>query len=204
MNYHNVSGAGTRFAKGNSPKHVFVFGAGLSMPAGLPPANALLKRAISWKASTPNRISTTLIDVFCDYFYPGLNRSRGEFPDAEDMLGMMDAAQEYDGVRGRGRGYRWRTGYISDTRRQLVRLICEFLWSFQSEVTFDKIGYIRNLVREYRSNTIFVSFNYDLLLEVALTYEEIEFSYAIDRNESSRNVVLKPHGSYKLVLSSRI
>jgi hypothetical protein len=82
-----------------------------------------------------------------------------------------------------------------DARKQLVRLISEFLWSFQTETSFQKIDFIRNLVRQHRSRTIFVSFNYDLLLETALTLESIEFSYAIDKSDSSRNVVLKPHGS---------
>ena len=108
---------------------------------------------------------------------------------------MMDAASEYEGVRGGGRGYKWRAGYISDARRQLTRLIAEFLWSFQNESTLEKIKHIRNIVRRYDSNTVFVTFNYDVLLETALTYEGINFSYAIDKENDMRNVVLKPHGS---------
>src|ERR1043165_8876474 len=109
--YSNISEAGTRFAKGHSPKHVFVFGAGLSVPAELPAAAHLLRRAIMWNLTRAKPISTNLVDSFCDYFYPSLNRSKSEFPDAEDMLGLMDAAQEYDGIRGRGRCHKWRTGY---------------------------------------------------------------------------------------------
>ncbi len=195
FSYKNISEAGTRFAKGHSPKHVFVFGAGLSVPAGAPSATHLLKRAILWNLAARKSINTNLVDSFCDYFYPSLTRAKAEFPDAEDMLGLMDAAQEYDSIRGRGRGYKWRAGYLLDARRQLVRLLGEFLWSFQNEGTFKKILFIRNVVRKYPSNTVFVTFNYDLLLETALTQENIEFSYAVDKNNSSRNVVLKPHGS---------
>ena len=165
------------------------------MPAGTPSAAHLLKRAVLWNLDARNPIKTTLVDSFCDYFYPSLTRAKAEFPDAEDMLGLMDAAQEYDTIRGRGRGYKWRTGYLSDARRQLVRLIGEFLWSFQNEETFKKIQFIRNIVRNNPSNTIFVTFNYDLLLETALTQENIKFSYAVDKTNGSRNVVLKPHGS---------
>lgn len=195
MTYQNITDAGTRFTKGHSPRHVFVFGAGLSVPASLPPAASLLKRSFAWKSGFKNDINTNLIEAFCDYFYPGIDRTKGNYPDAEDMLGMMEAAQEYDGVRGRGRGYRWRAGYIADARKQLVRLLGEFLWSFQREELFGKIDHIRNIVRAHNSNTVFVTFNYDLLLETALTLEGIEFSYAIDRKNSTRNVVLKPHGS---------
>lgn len=195
LSYSNISEAGTRFAKGNSPKHVFVFGAGFSVPAGAPAAAHLLRRAILWNLSREKPISTKLVDSFCDYFYPSLSRHKDEFPDAEDMLGLMDAAQEYDGIRGRGRGYKWRTGYLVDARRQLVRLIGEFLWSFQNESTFSKIQFIRNIVRSHRSHTVFVTFNYDLLLETALTQESVEFSYALDKTNSGRNVILKPHGS---------
>lgn len=195
MTVHTVSDAGTRFAGGRSPKQAFVFGAGVSIPATLPSAQALLKRAMSWKISADKKINTNLVEAFCDYFYPGFDRTRGQFPDAEDMLGMMDAAKEYSGVRGGGRGYKWRTGYILDARRQLVRLIGEYLWSFQNEQMIERIGYLRNIVRQNNADTIFISFNYDLLLETALTLEGIEFSYAIDKKHHSRNVILKPHGS---------
>ena len=195
LSYKNISEAGTRFAKGHSPKQVFVLGAGFSIPAGAPSAAHLLKRAALWNIATKRPINTNLVNSFCDYFYPSLVRAKAEFPDAEDMLGMMDAAQEYDSIRGRGRGYKWRTGYLLDARRQLVRLIGEFLWSFQDAAKFEKLGFIRNIVRRHPSNTIFVTFNYDLLLETALTLEGVEFSYAVDKTNSSRNVILKPHGS---------
>jgi hypothetical protein len=193
MSFCDIDDGGTRFVKGHTPKNVFVFGAGISVPAGLPPASVLLKRALLWNAT--HGLNTKLIEDFCEYFYPGLVRSRGEVPDVEDMLGMMDAAQEYAGVRGGGRGYRWRAGFVSNARRQLTRLIGEYLWSFQTRDTFDKIAHIRNIVRDHRSRTIFVTFNYDLLLETALTYEGIEFSYAIDKANNARNVIIKPHGS---------
>jgi len=195
LTFSNVPDAGTRFTKGSSPKNVFVFGAGLSVPATLPPANALLKRAIVWKLSSAPTVNINLIEAFCDYFYPGLQRPRGEYPDVEDMLGMMEAAQDYDSVRGRGRGYRWRAGYIADARKQLTRLIGEFLWSFQRDEIFKKAEHVRNIVKKYKFDTVFVTFNYDLLLETALTQERIDFSYAIDKTNTSRNIVLKPHGS---------
>jgi hypothetical protein len=165
LTYENISDAGTRFAKGHSPRHVFVFGAGLSMPAGPPSAFHLLKRATLWNLGARKPLNTNLVDSFCDYFYPSLIRAKGQFPDAEDMLGLMEAAKDYDSIRGRGRGYRWRKGYLLDARTQLVRLLSEFLWSFQNENTFRKIQFIRNLVRGHPTHTVFVTFNYDLLLE---------------------------------------
>lgn len=195
LTFSDVPDAGTRFAKGAAPRNVFVFGAGLSIPAALPPANALLKRAVIWRNATKPTLNINLVEEFCDYFYPGIHRVHGDYPDVEDMLGMMEAALDYSGVRGRMRGYRWRSGYILDARRQLTRLICEFLWSFQRDAIFDKISYIRNIVRQHKFDTVFVTFNYDLLLETALSQESIDFSYAIDKTNTSRNVVLKPHGS---------
>ncbi|HZQ12221.1 MAG TPA: SIR2 family protein [Pseudolabrys sp.] len=195
LSYKNVSETGTRFAKGDNPKHVFVFGAGLSIPAGAPSAAHLLRRASLWNVENSIDLNTNLVDSFCDYFYPNLARLKGEFPDAEDMLGLMDAAEEYDGIRGRGRGYKWRAGYLLDARRQLIRLISEYLWSFQNEETLRRIQFIRNIARKNPTRTVFVTFNYDLLLETALTQEGIDFSYALDRNNPTRNVVLKPHGS---------
>lgn len=202
MNFSNIADAGTRFRKGYSPKNVFVFGAGLSIPAGLPAAASLLKRAFNWKEEFALTLNTTLIEDLCDYFYPGLQRSMDQYPDAEDLLGMMESARAYDSVRGRGRGYRWRSGYISDAQRQLSRLLGEFLWSFQRNEMIDRISHIRNIVRDHKANTIFVTFNYDLLLEMALTLEGIEFSYAIDKKDNDRNVILKPHGSINWSLPS--
>ena len=195
LTFSDIFEAGTRFGKGLNPENVYVFGASLSIPAALPPANALLKRAVNWKSSDPSTFKINMIEAFCDYFYPGLKRSKDEYPEVEDMLGMMEAAQEYDSVRAKLRGYRWRSGYIADARKQLTRLIGEFLWSFQREEVLARIQHIRNIVRKHKFDTIFVSFNYDLLLETALTLEKIDFSYAIDRENTSRNVVLKPHGS---------
>jgi hypothetical protein len=195
LTFSPIVESGTRFAKGDSPKNVFVFGAGLSVPAGCPPANALLKRAIVWKSSTKQTTNINLIEEFCDYFYPGVQRSRGEYPDVEDMLGMMEAAQAYANIRGGHTGYRWRAGFIADARTQLTRLIGEFLWSFQDSSLFAKIAHIRNIVRQHKFDTVYATFNYDILLETALTLEKIDFSYAIDRFNTSRNIVLKPHGS---------
>ena len=195
LTFSNVPDAGTASpratAHGTSSYLVLDF----SVPAALPPANALLKRAIVWRSTAAPALKINLIEAFCDYFYPGLRRAHDEYPDVEDMLGMMEAAQDYDNVRGGGRGYRWRAGYIADARRQLTRLIGEFLWSFQRDEIFDKIAHMRNIVRKHKFETVFVTFNYDLLLETALTLERIDFSYAIDKTNTSRNIVLKPHGS---------
>jgi SIR2-like domain len=193
LQFTNIGG--TRFVKDGAPKEVYVLGAGVSMPAGLPAATTLWREASLWNKARPAPFKTNFLDELTAYFYPSLSQSRAEYPDVEDMLGMIQAAEEYDHIRGNGRGYRWRTGLLEIAKRQLTYLIGQFLWSFQNDGTGLKIAYLRRIVSLRTSNVVYVSFNYDLLLETALTLEGVPFTYAIDRERPGSVIVLKPHGS---------
>lgn len=165
------------------------------MPAGLPSAANLWKMASEWNNAQKVPLKVNLVEQLVEYFYPKFARDRLKFPDVEDMLGMIQAAAEYEKIRGNARGYKWRHGFLDDAKRQLVKLVGMYLWSFQGPDLFRKIDYLRRMVKRSPDRVVYVTFNYDLLLETALTLENIQFTYSIDRDRPESVVVLKPHGS---------
>lgn len=188
---------GTRFAKEHVPNETIVIGAGLSKAFGLPLADELLPMLAEWhSARSVDRLD--LIYDFLEFFYPLFDRSTNmHFPPAEDVLGMLDTAAAYAEIRGRSRGYRWRKGRVSDTSRRFNRLLGEFLWSYQepyAKGADSTLSALRAFVRTRGNNIVYVTFNYDLLLETALSLEGMPYTYTLDQTQR-RIVVLKPHGS---------
>ena len=185
----------TSFPKGHRPTEVVIIGAGLSKTFGLPLANELLEFMVTWHRRRPTANKLDFIFDFIEDFYPTFDRGRKWFPQAEDVLGMLDVAETYIKLRSRGRGYPWRPGKVQDVRSRFIRMLGEYLWSFQ-ELTKSG-GYLHSLrkfVRKIGTRVVYVTFNYDLLLETALSLENIPYAYAL-HFKSDYVSVLKPHGS---------
>ena len=145
-----------------------------------------------WHAVRPTADKLFQIEKFIEYFYP--NQFAGQYPDAEDVLGMMDVIEVYNGIRSDMRGNRWRSGRIRDIRESLTRLLGEYLWSFQESLDAAVLGPLVEMVRHFGTHTVYVSFNYDLLLESALSLAGIKYTYGMHFPDGGVGI-LKPHGS---------
>jgi hypothetical protein len=76
----------------------------------------------------------------------------------------------------------------------LKKLLGEYLWSFQDTIRLKDFSTFRNFVRRNGPRVIYITFNYDLLLETALSAEKIPFCYCLAFSRKGV-AVLKPHGS---------
>ena len=179
----------------HSVRKVIVLGAGTSKSFGLPLADKLLQDMIAWHRARGNNSQLERIFKFLEYFYPAFRRNRSWFPPAEDVLAMMEVALEYYKIRSPiSRGNFWRDDEVRNRRSTFLRLLCEYLWSFQEKIQLKEFSLFREFVRANGTKVIYITFNYDLLLESALSAEQIPFSYTLQFN-SDEVAVLKPHGS---------
>lgn len=184
----------TRIPKGHPARKVVVFGAGISASAGIPLANELLRALVAWHEAKSGGSRLNKLYEFLDFFYPRFDRTKSIYPPFEDVLGMMDTAEAYSHIRTSGRGYKWRAQTIGELRSRLIRLMGEYLWSFQAPRVVTKLSALRAFVRRQGTKVVYVTFNYDLMLETALSVEGIAFQYGLPPSASTVTV-LKPHGS---------
>lgn len=180
---------GTRLSKGHGLEHVVIFGAGVSRSCDIPLAKNLLEEIV--KFVDPRSID--IVMDFLEYVYPRFKRGEVWCPLAEDVLGMLDIAESYCSIRGRSRGYRWREGAIKQVRDRFLRSLGNYLWSFQ-QVQMDEYHPLRRFVRLLSKQVVYITFNYDLTLETALSLENIPYSYGIPYPASGVSII-KPHGS---------
>ena len=179
--------------RGKRPK-LFVLGAGVSREFGIPLANDILDNVIEWHQSSGNGRSCRLLLQFVDTFYHDAVTRNGKLPPAEDVLTFLDSAGEYSHLRSGGVGYRWRTQLVSEIRRSFSIMLAEYLWNFQLQISPDQLVPLRTLISATGAGHVYVSFNYDLLLETCLSLEGIPFHYT-GYPRSDTVLVLKPHGS---------
>lgn len=184
----------SRFARNRTPEVVVVFGAGASKAGGLPITTELMPELHAWAAAHGRTAHLRDIHDFIESFYFSFDADASEYPNIEDMLGLLDAAEDYSQIRAGGVGFKWRPARVRQLRSRLARLTGEFLWSFQDDGVEERCASYRQLVRRLGRRVVYVTFNYDLLLETALSMEGIEFGYSLDL-EVDHPVVLKPHGS---------
>lgn len=150
---------------------------------------------MAWHKSRGQEDRLVPVINFLEYFYPAFRRDRLWCPPAEDVLAMMEVALEYYKIRSPiSKGNRWRDDIVRSMRSRLLRLLCEYLWSFQESIRLSEFGTFRNFVRANGNQVIYITFNYDLLLESALSAEQIPFCYTLQFPPDGV-AVLKPHGS---------
>lgn len=186
------------YLKGKTPLETVVIGAGLSKTFGFPLATELLPRMIQWHASRGSRDSIRPILDFIHFFYPGFDTSTGQYPDAEDVMGMFDAVEEYSRLRHEGqKGFKWKGDIAVQLRIRFNKLLAQYLWSCHADMEVNnhaQLEPLRRFVRSKGPRVTYVTFNYDVLLEAALSLEGIPYSYRLER-VGTGTVVLKPHGS---------
>jgi len=183
------SNFGTRLIKGHGLRQVVIFGAGVSTSQGIPVAKNLLEEVLKYGGPRP----VDIVVEFLQYIYPTFRETGTWYPLAEDVLGMLDVAEDYCRIRGGSRGYRWREGVIEQVRDRFLRSLGAYLWSFQhTKMSADHP--LRRFVRLFNKHTVYVTFNYDLTLETALSLEGVPYSYGIPI-PTNGVAVIKPHGS---------
>ncbi len=183
----------TRLPRNFEKPNVVVLGAGFSKEFGYPLANELLREICNH--APQNSQMVTDLNRFCSAFYNHFNQLEQNYPNIEDFLGMLDVAGQYADIRfSKNRGYYWRTGKVAEIERGIKRLIGEYFWSFQEKSRSADLSQIDAMVEHFGHNTIYVSFNYDLLLETALSRSGVRYTYGIS-NDPGAVSILKPHGS---------
>ena len=185
----------TRLRKNHHLSDLIVFGAGLSKSYGFPLSGELLGTSLEFHENRYGSAKLRLLNEFLEYFYPIRGGIRANALDFEDVLGMIDAVSDYSNVRNnRFPGFKWRSGEIESIRHRLIRCVTEYLWARQEDALLTGMAKLRDLVQSIGPNAVYVTFNYDLLLEAALSMERIPYTYTLSRSPDIVSV-LKPHGS---------
>jgi hypothetical protein len=173
---------------------LFVLGAGVSKEFGLPLATDLLDVVVNYFKHSGNAAELKPLLEFVDAFYHDDARRQGKMPQAEEVLTFLDATAEYAQFRAKGPGYKWRPDHVAHVRNRFARMLGEYLWASQDALNADALSSLRKFVALAGVGHVYVTFNYDLLLEKALSFEGIPYHYNGTPRDGSV-LVLKPHGS---------
>lgn len=180
--------------KGSRRVKLFVLGAGVSNQFGVPLANTLLDEVLEWAEMNGEAARATHLREFIGAFYHDPHPRSGRLPPAEDVLTFLEAAGEYSEIRGSGVGYKWRRDRVEQIREAFLKVLGRFLWSFQESLEENDLSIFRRFVRLTGRGQVYVTFNYDLLLETALSLENIPYHYN-GAPSSDSVLILKPYGS---------
>lgn len=182
----------TRLKKGHPKPNIVVLGAGFSKSFGVPLANELLKEVVDNYGTSFGSIR--YINEFINDFYPDIEVGK-EYPDIEDFLAMTETAAAYSSIRNSSNpGYYWRLSKITELMKTLNKVLGDYLWEFQRSTPSELITSVDKLLAYIGGNPVFVSFNYDLLLETALVGLGRKFTYGLSHNLDEISII-KPHGS---------
>jgi len=166
---------------------VYIMGAGASVPYGLPTLKTLSwDLAQSLNATDRNIFVGTIRECF------GKNLEKPEdSPDFEELLNRLDPRAllylEDSGISG-----------PESSRRKAAELALSGLRRFiqsRCSVVATQEGPLDVLVRSIDETTLLVSFNWDILLELALLRAGRSFCYLPSKHSGDAVVLLKPHGS---------
>jgi hypothetical protein len=171
--------------RNSKPTRVYILGAGASAPYGLP-----LLSTLTWELAetlTP-RDRRLFVNTLRECFGRAPTGPR-DSPDFEELLNRLDP-----------RALR----YLEDTasakasdRQKAAELALTTLRSYirdRCRARARRHGPYDRLVGSLDANTVLISFNWDVLLELAFRRAGRTFSYFPDSSDSS-TLLLKPHGS---------
>jgi hypothetical protein len=176
------------------PKTVFIFGAGASVESGAPTMKNFLDKAEEHSASSE---SVKFLFSKINDLHSILARTKVDLDNIEEVLGLIEMAELLNTQFHKDESDKLKYAYIkmiSDTLTNSVRFDVK-----GPKIIIDK-GCYQKLIEIIFKNpkqlidTSFITFNYDLALDVALYSNDVKHSYYLD--ESDEGVpILKLHGS---------
>src|SRR5713226_3896405 len=172
--------------EGESAKRVFVLGAGASKACGLPLTNELLPSVLPSLRGTSVRKRAL---NFIKYLYPYFERRWGNYPNLEEFLSLMDVYVQFSAkVK---RNHKFDPDDVKELKDELLSAISAGLSERSSKLKIQTTQFFR-LAQIMRPGDVILSFNWDLLVESALTELKRDWNYEL---KLAKPVLLKPHGS---------
>jgi hypothetical protein len=174
-------------ARSSRVRRVYVLGAGASAPYGLP-----LLRSLTWElAQSLGRSSRTLFISALHECFGQSPRGPHDSPDFEEFLNRLDprALRYLEAADAAKASLRPKAAELAlRSLRTFIRDKCLSLAKCH--------GPYDRLVQAINDDTIVISFNWDVLLELAFRRARRAYSYFPSSNSASGSaLLLKPHGS---------
>ncbi|NDQ55746.1 MAG: hypothetical protein GZ088_01580 [Acidipila sp.] len=171
---------------GESAKRVFILGAGASKACGLPLTNELLPDIVSSLGTKPVRKRAL---NFIKYLYPYFELTWGNYPNVEELLSLMDVYVEFS--KKVKSSHKFEPDEVEELKDELLTAISVSLSERTAKVKIQNTQFFR-LAQIMRPGDVVVSFNWDVLLESALTELKRGWNYEL---KGDKLALLKPHGS---------
>jgi hypothetical protein len=171
---------------GQSASRVFLLGAGASKACGLPLTNELLPTVLPALKTKSLRKRTA---DFLKYLYPYFEPRWRNYPNLEELLSLMDVYADFSSkVKS---SHKFEPHEVEELKDDLLAAITASLSAKTESIKIRKTQFFR-LARLLRPGDAVVTFNWDLLVEKALTELGLDWSYELEKNTVA---LLKPHGS---------
>ena len=183
-------------------KRCYVLGAGFSKDCGLPLASELTENVFK-HVYPKNFFQPTIRDAYLGYLrylYPDCDLEN-KWPDFEDLITVLDECEQYR-VDYEGTANACDPPNPQHFKARLLKGLCKLLCRKISACSLDQMELIKCFIRQVMEDgSTIVSFNWDLLLEIACKKLGISVSY--DGKISEGIQIAKPHGSLNLAEISR-
>lgn len=171
---------------GTSANRVFLLGAGASKAFGLPLTNELLQTVLPALKTKSLRKRTT---DFVKYLYPYFHSSWRNYPNLEELLSLMDVYVEFSSkVKS---SHKFEPDEVEELKKDLLTATTVTL-SEKSESIKIRNTQFFHLAKLLKPGDAVVTFNWDLLVEKALTELGLDWNYEL---KNGKVALLKPHGS---------
>jgi hypothetical protein len=168
-------------------RRLYIIGAGASCPYGLPTLKNLLWELCQFLDQQKRNILKTAIYEAC-----GVNLECPEnSPDFEEFLNRLDAQSLLY-------LHEDQLNRLSSLRSKAATIALKGLRNFflqKSRALGTKVGPYDRLVASLDDKDAIVSFNWDILLEVAFRRQNRKYSYISTESSKDSTLLLKPHGS---------
>jgi hypothetical protein len=169
-----------------SANRVFLLGAGASKACGLPLTNELLPTVLPSLKTKSLRKRTT---DFVKYLYPYFKSKWRNYPNLEELLSLMDVYVEFSSkVKS---SHKFEPDKVKELKDDLLAAITASLSEKTEGINIQKTQFFR-LAKLLRPGDAVVTFNWDLLVEKALTEIALDWNYEL---KNDKVALLKPHGS---------
>lgn len=165
---------------------LYIIGAGASCPYGLPTLKTLLWDLCEFVVEEERQILKQAIYEAC-----GVDLERPEdSPDFEEFLNRLDAHSLLYLRRDK-------LEILSALRPRAAVVALKGLRNFisqKSQASANQKGPYDHLVKSLRDDHAIVSFNWDVLLEVAFRHLNRKYSYLSTKSSKDSTLLLRPHG----------